>query len=129
MHVALCCSPLDAHASPKLLLEVSAQQDVQERVDAATGITETDGEVVADVKGWCRLSHPEIDKLQDVVRSHAENKHADKHKHHPGQPHDPLPGNASVVTAAKEEESRTRCLVKIRYKESAVPWGTCSDSP
>lgn len=37
--------------------EISTQQDVEKRVDAAAGIAETDGEVVANVERQCGLPH------------------------------------------------------------------------
>ena len=65
--------------------EVSAEQDVDEGVDAAGGVAQADGQVVAGVVGQRGPAHRQVDQLHDVVGSHAQQEHRHQHQHHLGQ--------------------------------------------
>lgn len=61
--------PTGGLTSSQPAAEVSAQQDVDKRVDAAGGVAEADRQVVAGVVGQSRPADGQVDQLQDVVGS------------------------------------------------------------
>ncbi|TNN44851.1 hypothetical protein EYF80_044940 [Liparis tanakae] len=83
----------------ELALERLAQDDVDERVDAAVGVAQADGDVVGVQEGEAGPLHPEVGQLQDVVRGPAEEEgQADGHRHagHLPRAHPlPAPGQRS----------------------------------
>ena len=77
--------------------EVSAKQDVDEGVDAAGGVAQTHGQVVAGVVGQRGPPHRQVDQLQDVVGPHAQQEHPHQNQHHLGQADGPGAGQVAAV--------------------------------
>lgn len=80
-------------------MEVPTKQDVEKGINAAAGVAETDGDIVAQVErqGWLR--NLEIHELDHVEWGSTYYKHTDQSKNHLSKPHDPLPGDTGGVTA------------------------------
>lgn len=85
--------------SRQAFLEISTQQDVEKRVNAAAGIAEADGEVIDHIESQRGLLHLQVHQLDDVIGGGAKDEDCHQHQHHLCQLHDPLPRDAGVVTA------------------------------
>lgn len=81
--------------------EISTQQDVEKRVNAAAGIAETDREVIAHIESQSGLLHLQVHQLYHMIGGSTQDKHCHQHQHHLCQLHHSLPGNTGVV-AIKE---------------------------
>ena len=89
-------SPGDARTSQPAP-EVSTEQDVDEGVDAAGGVAQTHGQVVAGVVGQGGPSHRQVDQLQDVVGPHAQQEHPHQNQHRLGQADGPSAWQVGAV--------------------------------
>lgn len=70
------------HSLDKLSLEGLTEDDVEERVDAAVSVAHADGDVVGVGESQAWALDPEVDELEDVIRSPADEKRqADGHGH------------------------------------------------
>lgn len=68
--------------SQELALEGFAQDDVEEWIDAAVGVAQTDGHIVGAEKGKAGLLYAQVGQLQDIVgRPAQEEGQADGHSH------------------------------------------------
>lgn len=81
-----------------MLLEVPTKQDVEKGINAAAGITETDGDTVAYIEGEGWLRNLKIHELDYMGWGSAYHKHAEH-----GKPHESLPGDIDGVTAKQKK--------------------------
>lgn len=96
----LFCHP-DFHlcALPETLLEVPSRQDVGKGMNAAAGVAEAHGDVVAHVKGQGQLRNLKIHELDHMEWGSTYHRHTGQSKHHLSEPHGSLPGDTGGVTA------------------------------
>ena len=71
-----------------MLLEVPTKQGVEKGINAAAGVAEAEGDVVAHVEGQGRLRNLKICELDHMERGSTHHKHADQSKRHLSEPHD-----------------------------------------